>query len=46
MRAAGYGMIEETLTAVLRDEEQFEDCPALKTLDVRLVLERGDAGLP
>jgi len=46
VHAAGYAPIEETLTAVLREDEPFEDCPALKTLDVRLVLSRGDGGLP
>lgn len=44
--AKGYQLLEDTLVAQPREDEEFEDCPSLVTKDVALVLERGDAGTP
>lgn len=43
--ATGYRVLEQTLEAQRREDEELQHCDALVTRDVFLELERGDAGL-
>lgn len=45
VNADGYAPLSETLSALIDDDEELEECKTLKTKDVRLVLQMGDAGL-